>query len=290
MSQPPTPTKLRKVVLEALNNTLGCVQRHAQEKRETAQTYYLDEWSAAFEALTDQRAEDDKVREQCVVILNVAAQSVDATVLGRCFDDMRGVLEPLNAIYAWQQPLPTPRMGVYPAEERPDGTLRYVIAGATKGLTEAVQHLDSLSHTFELRMREFIENWGTWFGTSNSEVEEPAKGSSADNEPASQVRPKKSVAPGEAAAKLVAALTKYHKYADGGALNHEPIGNSALARLAGVDKGSATGFFKREFRGHDNYERVCRDTALLVNALALLNGEVKPKALLGDGAQNVADD
>jgi len=42
--------------------------------------------------------------------------------------------------------------------------------------------------------------------------------------------PKKGVEKGGAKAKLIAALTQYHQYADGSCLNTEPIGNNELAR------------------------------------------------------------
>src|SRR5262249_14849373 len=47
-------------------------------------------------------------------------------------------------------------------------------------------------------------------------------------------RAKRSTEPGEAREKLIAALTKHHKYAEASCLNQEPIGNNQLARLADV--------------------------------------------------------
>src|SRR5262249_53576244 len=49
-------------------------------------------------------------------------------------------------------------------------------------------------------------------------------------------KPKRSTEWGAARAKIIAALTKHHQYADGGCLNLEPIGNNELARKAGVSK------------------------------------------------------
>ena len=43
---------------------------------------------------------------------------------------------------------------------------------------------------------------------------------------------KRSTRRGEAAIKLIAALTKHHKYAKGSCLNLEPVGNNELARQA----------------------------------------------------------
>jgi hypothetical protein len=94
-------------------------------------------------------------------------------------------------------------------------------------------------------------------------------------------RPKRSTEPGEARAKLIAALTKHHRYADGGCLNLEPIGNNELARLAGVDRATASAFFKQQFGGHGKYKTACADSATLTAALKLLNGEFSPHCLYG---------
>lgn len=96
------------------------------------------------------------------------------------------------------------------------------------------------------------------------------------------VRPKKSTQKGEGRVKLIAALTKHHEYADGSCLNPEPIGNNELARQAGVDKKTASEFFKKEFKGHDKYNALCRnDTQGLITALKLLNDEFSPYLLYG---------
>jgi hypothetical protein len=100
--------------------------------------------------------------------------------------------------------------------------------------------------------------------------------------------PKRSTERGEGRAKLIAALTKHHQYADGGCLNPEPIGNNELAKAAGVSPSTASVFFDKEFKGHTNYKALCRDTRNLVAALRLLNGEFAPHLLLGDSASNLA--
>jgi hypothetical protein len=92
---------------------------------------------------------------------------------------------------------------------------------------------------------------------------------------------KRSTERGEGRAKLIAALTKHHKYADGGCLNLEPIGNNELARLAKVAKRTASAFFSKEFRGHAKYKSLCTDAGQLVAALKLLNGEYAPHILCG---------
>lgn len=94
--------------------------------------------------------------------------------------------------------------------------------------------------------------------------------------------PKRSTSPGGATKKLISALTKHHKFANGGCLNLEPIGNNELARLADVDKSTASEFFTAKFQGHDKYKWLCRnDAAGLVAALKLLNGEFAPHLLYG---------
>jgi hypothetical protein len=100
-----------------------------------------------------------------------------------------------------------------------------------------------------------------------------------------QTRPKKSTFRGESKLKLVGALTKHHRYADGACLEQTPINANALARKADVAKSTANAFFNREFAkgkkgGYANYRRVCRDITALVAALKLLNGEMQPSVLL----------
>jgi hypothetical protein len=92
---------------------------------------------------------------------------------------------------------------------------------------------------------------------------------------------KRSTERGEGRAKLIAALTKHHKYADGGCLNLVPVGNNELARMAKVDQATASAFFKKEFKGHDKYRATCADAARLAAALKLLNGEYAPHHLYG---------
>jgi hypothetical protein len=103
-------------------------------------------------------------------------------------------------------------------------------------------------------------------------------------EPAGDSTPtkaKRSTERGEGRAKLVAALTKHHQYADGGCLNLEPIGNNELARLAGVSESTASGFFNKQFDGHTKYRVICADATRLVAALKLLNQEFAPHHLFG---------
>jgi hypothetical protein len=94
-------------------------------------------------------------------------------------------------------------------------------------------------------------------------------------------RPKRSTERGEGRAILIAALTKHHNYGDNSCLNQEPIGNNALARLAGVSASTASAFFNNEFEGHKKYKALCRDISNLTAALKLLNNEFSPHLLYG---------
>ena len=101
-------------------------------------------------------------------------------------------------------------------------------------------------------------------------------------------QPKKSTKRGEGRTKLIAALTKHHRYADGGCLNQEPIGNNELAKAAGVSASTASAFFDEKFQGHEKYIVLCRDAGKLTAALKLLNDEFAPYHLLGAGASDLA--
>ncbi len=92
---------------------------------------------------------------------------------------------------------------------------------------------------------------------------------------------KRSTERGEGRVKLIAALTKHHKYADGGCLNLAPIGNNELARLAVVSDSTASAFFTKEFEGHTKYRALCGDATRLVASLKLLNQEFSPYHLFG---------
>jgi hypothetical protein len=98
---------------------------------------------------------------------------------------------------------------------------------------------------------------------------------------APEPKSKRSTERGEGQAKLIAGLTKHHKYVDGGCLNFEPIGNNELARLVGVSGSTASAFFNKQFNGHTKYRANCADATLLVAALKLLNQEFSPHLLFG---------
>ncbi len=115
---------------------------------------------------------------------------------------------------------------------------------------------------------------------TNGEVSqaEPAEATSKTTTP---TKAKRSTEKGEGQAKLIAALTKHHKYADGSCLNLAPVGNNELARLAEVSESTASAFFNRQFGGHTKYRAICSDATRLVAALKLLNQEFSPHHLFG---------
>src|SRR5262249_43145045 len=94
---------------------------------------------------------------------------------------------------------------------------------------------------------------------------------------------KRSTERGEARTKIIAALTKHHRYADGSNLNQEPIGSNELARTASVAVSTASSFFNKTFHGHTKYQAVCRDRCKLVAVLKALNDEFSPHHLYGTG-------
>ena len=112
---------------------------------------------------------------------------------------------------------------------------------------------------------------------------EPAKAATGSPVPGSSPepgkRPKRSITNADARAKLIAALTKHHKYVDGGCLNFEPIGNNDLATLADVGKATASAFFDKQFDGHQKYKVACQRPETLTLSLRMLNDEFAPKLL-----------
>lgn len=115
-----------------------------------------------------------------------------------------------------------------------------------------------------------------------------ATGKVGERRPAETIS-KRSTEPGDGRAKLIAALSQHHRYAEGGCLNSEPINNNELARLAGVARSTASAFFKDEFHGHKKYKNLCRDTGRLADALKLLRGEFSPHILIGEKAIDGTD-
>jgi hypothetical protein len=108
------------------------------------------------------------------------------------------------------------------------------------------------------------------------------KTAGAPTETAKPRKAKRSTEQTDAEAKLIAALTKHHQYADGGCLNLDAIGCRALAQQAKVGLASASRFFDKHFKGHKKYRNhVCADKAKLITALKMLNQEFSPCDLYG---------
>jgi hypothetical protein len=152
---------------------------------------------------------------------------------------------------------------------------------AGKGM---LAHIDSLATT-NFAMRNMVVDLGARHASGaapGSIPTETAPGVTTDP------TRKRSTERGEGRAKLIAALTKYHQYADGGCLKQEPIGNNELAKAAGVSPSTASAFFNDKFQGHTKYKALCRDAGKLAAALKLLNDEFAPYHLLGDSSSNLA--
>jgi len=102
-----------------------------------------------------------------------------------------------------------------------------------------------------------------------------------DSTPQTLARKKRSTEKGEAEAKLIAALAAHHEYSDGSCLNLDPVRNNAIARVADVDQGSATHFFKKHFRGRKQYIRICQDPESLSLILGALVRDMPAWKLFG---------
>jgi hypothetical protein len=95
---------------------------------------------------------------------------------------------------------------------------------------------------------------------------------------------KRSTERGEGRKKIIAALSKHHRYLDGSCLNLEAIGVGALAKMAGVGKATVSRFFDAEYNGgeqggHAKYRHACGNKEKLLHSLKLLRGEVRPSIL-----------
>ncbi len=120
-------------------------------------------------------------------------------------------------------------------------------------------------------------------------LQDPAQGigpAVAESPTTPTKKSKRSTERGEGQVKLIAALSKHHKYSEGGCLNLEAIGNNELARLAKVDKSTASDFFNNEFNrrekgGYAKYRVICRDAGRLADSLKALAGEFSPYDLFG---------
>lgn len=125
--------------------------------------------------------------------------------------------------------------------------------------------------------------WAWW---RSLEVEDQGGAETTVKPPAEQAAPrvtgvKRSSERGEGRAKLTAALTAHHRYRNGGCENPTPIGNNELAKLAEVEKSTASKFFQDEFGGHAKYRTLClRDPGGLLLVLKKLNDDLPGTELL----------
>jgi hypothetical protein len=194
---------------------------------------------------------------------------------GEPFSEARATSEWLAAVYGRLADTPFVK-----AEQRRDSE------GALWELRElTVDPFTASAKAIEL----LLADWGVsveWW------PEPEAGGAMGQHEPKpaddAQATPKakRSTERGEARVKLIAGLTKHHKYADGGCLNLEPIGNNELANLTGVSRSTASEFFNKEFNGGKKegfakYRVICRDAGRLADSLKALNGEFSPHELYG---------
>jgi hypothetical protein len=106
---------------------------------------------------------------------------------------------------------------------------------------------------------------------------------SAPHRPVQDVtKPKRTTEKGEGRLKIISALTKHHGYEDGSVMHSEPISLRELARQANIAVSTASTFFKKQFKGHDQYQALCRRSIPELGvALKLLRGEVSPHHLYG---------
>lgn len=79
----------------------------------------------------------------------------------------------------------------------------------------------------------------------------------------------------DAEQKMVAVLSKHHRYDSGDPLNFEPIVSNELARKAEVSSSTASDFFADHFKGYKNYVTHCKQETLLTS-LKLLNNDFQP--------------
>ncbi len=76
--------------------------------------------------------------------------------------------------------------------------------------------------------------------------------------------------------KIIAALTKHHRFSEDSCLNLEPIKVRELAKQAEVSAPSASRFFDKKFDGYDKYKVICLNPGRLVDQIKALRGEFNP--------------
>ena len=146
---------------------------------------------------------------------------------------------------------------------------------------------EATHHAFEV-----LRTWAKWgpVSTAGAEVEaetpdnigsaKKGDGGKGDTTP-----------PGGARLRIIATLTKHHKYAINSCLNYEAIGVNALAKEAGVAAGSVTHFFNKFFDGHNKYKIACREQKTLIIKLKILNADFTQWKTLNDASvESKSDD
>jgi hypothetical protein len=105
---------------------------------------------------------------------------------------------------------------------------------------------------------------------------------------------KRSTHKGDARTQIIGKLLQHHGYnkGDSGVENRDPIGVGELARTAHVVKSTVSEFFRQQFKGHNQYQAMCRrNSSELAATLKLLDGGFAPHQLYdrtppGEGQQD----
>jgi hypothetical protein len=87
-----------------------------------------------------------------------------------------------------------------------------------------------------------LRQWMTIAADLSNNVPKADATDNGNGDGAANAAKKRSTERGEGRAKLIAALTNHHQYADGSCLNLEFIGNNRLAEVAGVSPSTASKF------------------------------------------------
>ncbi len=223
-------------------------------------------WRGAYHPGDFQRRTADPLR-RCLVWLDANGFQHLSARLQSTYDTALDCVADLDAKYD-QHPAPAD------ATES-DSIVRDRLSPCYDKTSELVELLDDIKlTTAEVSKGEAnLRNGDAGLGQG-----EPALVSAA-NLTKSATNAKRSTEQGEAQAKLIAALTEHHKYADRSCLNLVPVGNNELARLAEVSASTASGFFKKQFGGYSKYRTKCRDAGSLADAIKALRGEFTPREL-----------
>jgi hypothetical protein len=201
-----------------------------------------------------------------------------------CWERLSDVDYPPEDLFQWL--IVSARVPTYPAllDQYPEGPL---IRGHARRLFGCVEIDEKVVEYINGILKDRVGSGAVFEALTVAEVarllagDPPCSGAEAPEAPARVTGRKRSTAPGEARDKLIAALTKHHRYNDGSCLNQEPVANNELARQVGVAAGSASAFFKKTFGGWSKYRAACRDAATLAFYLKVLRGEFTPDKTFG---------